>query len=256
MENKRDSDNFLTSRQAAHFLNISLSTLKKFIYSGRIKTLKTPGGHHRIRKDDLFKMIDAGAPPVPSDALKDKTLLGIFKGLVNLLEKRQKFCRGHANSVAKISLKIAQKLKFSSEQMERLHLASLLHDIGMLSIDESILNKETKLNNKEYSIIKTHPLLGEEVVKSLRQFKRLSIIIRQHHERYDGAGYPDGLKKDAICPEAKVISLAEAFACMTARDSYRKPLSEKEAIGEIKRNAARQFDPQMVEIFLKIYKNE
>jgi len=113
MENKRNSNSFLTSRQAAHFLNISLSTLKKFVYSGRIKTLKAPGGHRRIRKDGLFKIIDAGAPSAPSDVLKDKTLWGVFKGLVNLLEKRQKFCRADANSVAKISLKIAQKAKVS-----------------------------------------------------------------------------------------------------------------------------------------------
>jgi len=111
MENKRNSNSFLTSRQAAHFLNISLSTLKKFVYSGRIKTLKAPGGYPRIRKDG--KIIDAGAPSAPSDVLKDKTFWGVFKGLVNLLEKRQKFCRADANSVAKISLKIAQKAKVS-----------------------------------------------------------------------------------------------------------------------------------------------
>ncbi len=140
--------------------------------------------------------------------------------------------------------------------MERLHPASLLHNIGMPSIDGSILNKETKLNDKEYSIIKTHPLLGEKAVKSLRQFKGLSIIIRQHHKRYDGRDYPDGLKKDAICPEAKVISWIGAFVCMTARDSYRKPLPERETIDETKRNSARQFDPQTAEIFLKRCKNK
>jgi len=256
MRDKRNSSNFLTPNQAAHFLNVSLSTLKKFIYLGRIKTLKTPGGHHRIRKSDLFKMINGDSAPGPSSFFKDKTLLGISRGFVNLMEKRQKFCHGHANSVAKISLKIAQRLKFSPQQTDRLHLAALLHDIGMLAIDANILNKETDLNDKEYSIIKTHPLLGEEVASSNKQFERLSIIIRQHHERYDGAGYPDGLKNDGICPEAKIVSLAEAFSCMTAGDSYRKPLSQKEAIEQIKINAARQFDPQMVEIFLKIYKSK
>ncbi len=256
MKDKRSSNSFLTPNQAAHFLNVSLSTLKKFIYLGRIKTLRTPGGHHRIRKSDLFKMINGDLVPGPSGLFKDKTLLGISRGFVNLMEKRQKFCHGHAGSVAGISLKIAQRLKFSPQQTDRLHLAALLHDVGMLAIDVNILNKETKLSDEEYSIVKTHPLLGEEVASSNKQFERLSIIVRQHHERYDGRGYPDGLKKDEICPEAKIISLAEAFSCMTARDSYRRPLPEKEAIAEIERNAAGQFDPQMVETFLKIYKTE
>ncbi len=146
-------------------------------------------------------------------------------------------------------------MNFSAGQMNRLRLASFLHDAGMLSIDEDILNKKDGLGDKEYSIIKTHPLLGEELVNSIKQFKPLSTIIRQHHERYDGRGYPDGLKKAEICPEARIIALSEAFDAMVAKDSYKKPLSKKEAIEEIKSNAAGQFDPRMVEIFLKIYEN-
>jgi len=249
-----NNDVFLTPKQAAKILNVSFSTLKKFIYSGKIKTLKTPGGHHRICRSDLFKMISANVLPAPSGVLKNKTLLGILRGFVNLMEKRQKFCHGHADSVARISLKIGQRLNFSSRQMDRLYLAAFLHDVGMLGIDESILNKETALSDKEYSIVKTHPLLGEEVVGSNKQLKRLSIIIRQHHERYDGAGYPEGLKKDEICLEAKIVAVAEAFSCMTASDSYRKPLAKKEAIEEIKRNAFSQFSPQVVEAFCKEYK--
>ena len=247
---------FLTPNQAARLLNISLSTLKKFIYSGRIRTLKTPGGHHRIRKSDLFRMLSAGSALVPSGALKDKTLLGISKGFVYLLEKRQKFCQGHADSVARLSLKIAQRLNFSSAQMLRLQLASLLHDVGKLAINENILNKKDGLSDKEYAIIKTHPLLGEEVANSIKQLRGLSPIIRQHHERCDGQGYPDGLKRDEICSEARIIALSEAFQCMTSKDSYRKPLSRKEAIEEIKTNAVGQFDPKIVEIFLKIYKSK
>ena len=95
---------FLTPNQAAKVLNVSLSTLKKFVYSGRIKTLKTPGGHHRIRKRDLFHMMDGDSVSAPADILKDKTLFGISKGFVRLLEKKQRFCRGHSSSVARLSL--------------------------------------------------------------------------------------------------------------------------------------------------------
>ena len=254
MKDKKGSNNFLTPNQAAHFLNVSLSTLKKFIYSGRIKTLKTPGGHHRIRKSDLFKMIngDLASGPGPSSFFKGKKLLEISQWFVNLMEKRQRFCRGHAAAVAEIGSKIGKELRFSPRQRDTLRLACLLHDVGMLAIDGRILNKRTELNQKEYSIIKTHPALGEEVVRSNKQLEGVSAIIRQHHERCDGSGYPDRLKKDEICPEAKIISLAEAFASMTAKDSYRNPLSKEEAISEIEKNAPDQFDPQVVKAFLRI----
>ncbi len=252
---KNPSDIFLTPNQAARILNVSLSTLKKFIYLGRIVTLRTPGGHHRIRRSDLFHMVNGDSTSTPVAILKDKVLLGTSKIFVNLLKRRLRYCHEHARSVARISLKIGKRLDFSSRQMNRLRLASLLHDVGMLNIDEDILNKKDGLSDKEYSIIKTHPLLGEDFVNSIKQFNGLSTIIRQHHERYDGQGYPDGLKKAEICPEARIIALSEAFDVMIAKDSYRKPLSEKEARDEIKSNAVGQFDPRMVEIFLKIYEN-
>ncbi len=217
--------------------------------------MRTPGGHHRIRKSDLFHMTSRGSASAPMSRLKDKVLLGTSKVFVNLLRRRLKYCREHASSVASISLKIGNKLNFSAGEMNRLRLASLLHDVGMLSIDEGILNKKDRLSDKEYSIIKTHPLLGKELVNSIKQFNGLSTIIGQHHERYDGQGYPDGLKKGEICPEARIIALSEAFDTMTAKDSYKKPLPRKKAIEEIKNNAAGQFDPRMVEIFLKIYEN-
>ena len=248
------NDFFLTSTQAAKYLNVSLVTLKKFISSRQIKALKTPGGHYRIHKNDLLELTNATPIQETPDTLEDKISLEISKGLVHILEKRQKFCRGHADLVAKTSLNIAQGLNFPLEQQNRLRLASLLHDIGMLNIDSNIPNKKTGLSDKEYSIIKTHPLLGEEIMNSIHQFKGISVIIRQHHERYDGQGYPDGIKKGEIFQEAAVITLAEAFASMTAVDSYKKPLSQDEAIKEIERNSGTQFDPEITEAFLRKYK--
>ncbi|MBN2097699.1 MAG: HD domain-containing protein [Candidatus Omnitrophica bacterium] len=250
---EKDNEVFLTPNQAAEILNVSLSTLKKFIYSGKIKTLKTPGGHHRIRKSDLFEMMNIEAISGQSGDQEHQTLLEVSRGLINLLERRQKFCCGHASVVCRISLKIGLGLSFSAEDMCKLQLAALLHDIGMLAIEEGILNKITTLSEMEYSTIKTHPALGADLISSVQSFQKLSPIIRQHHERYDGLGYPSGLKRDEICPEAKIVSLAEAFAAMTASDSYRKPLSEKQALCEIKKNYGGQFDPEITESFLKNY---
>lgn len=256
MKPKKNSNSFLTSNQAAHFLNISLSTLKKFIYSGKIKTLKTPGGHHRISKDDLFKMIKGDQRPAPAGIFKDQTSLGICQGLVHLLEKKYSFSRGHSASVADTSLKVARKLDFSFERLGKLYLASLLHDVGMLAIDRNILNKAAGLSEQEYSIIKTHPVFGEELASANSEFSPVSGIIKQHHERYDGAGYPEGLKGDQICLEAKIIALAESFAYMTTNNSYRLPRPKQEAVSEIDRNTAKQFDPQIVKAFMAIYKSK
>ncbi|MFH0838664.1 MAG: HD domain-containing phosphohydrolase [Candidatus Omnitrophota bacterium] len=249
--NQKNNNVFMTPAQAARLLHVSLATLKKFIYSGKLNTLKTPGGHHRILRNDLFAMLHSKFSSESSGSLTDGSLSEVTKNLVSSLEEKYKFCRGHATKVAKISLKIAEKLEYSQKEREKLYIASLLHDIGMLGIKRSILNKPSPLSDKEYTVIKTHPALGEEITSSIEQYKELPAIIRQHHERYDGKGYPDGLKNEEITPEAKIINVADAFTCMTAKDSYKKPLTEKEALQEIEKNSGMQFDPHIVKVFLK-----
>lgn len=248
---QNNEDVFLTPVQAAKILKISLTTFKKLIYQGRIKTFKTPGGHHRIRKSDLFSMVSKNVTYNLLNGLVKKEANEVVDELLENLKSRRKFGRGHALSVAKLSLEIAKKLDFSVDELNRLKLAALLHDIGLLGISGEILNKPFPLNNLEYFVIKTHPLIGEEIAKSIKQLNDLSPVIRQHHERYDGKGYPDGLAKEAICREAKIIALAEAFDSMTAEDSYQKPLSKNQAIDRIKENAGSQFDPKMVKVFVK-----
>ncbi|MCK5581162.1 MAG: HD domain-containing protein [Candidatus Omnitrophica bacterium] len=244
-----NEDIFLTPNQAAKILNISLATFKKFIYQGKIKTLKTPGGHHRILKKDLLSMTNESIVCDLSDELTKKNVNDIVDELLENLKNRRKFCKAHDSSVAEISLKIAKKMNFSSEQMNHLRMAALLHDIGFLGISETILHKSDQLSKMDYFVVKTHPLIGEEILNAINRLKELSPIIRQHHERYDGKGYPDGLAKKDICREARIIALAEAFDSMTAEDSYRKPLSRKAALDTIEKEAGKQFDPEVVKIF-------
>jgi len=241
----------VTPNQAAKILHVSLSTLKKFIYSGKIRTVKTPGGHHRIRKRDLFSIAELPASEDQPGELTGKMLYELTRSFMDIFGRRCLRCSRHADSVSRISVDIARRLNFSERQVELVRLAALLHDIGMLGISEQVLNKKTPLSYDESQLIKTHPLLGEEFVKPVRQFAGCGRIIRQHHERYDGKGYPDGLSKDQICPEAKVISLAEAFDAMTSTDSYREPMSEKTARDEIVKNAGEQFDPYVTDAFVK-----
>lgn len=246
---------FLTSQQAAKILNISLSTLKKFIYTGKIKTITTPGGHHRIRRKDLLSISDFGSmPPKKASIPADKTTLEILDSFINALEKRQRFCQQHSRVVGKISVDIAAALQFSAARIQKIYLAALFHDIGLIGINARILNKQGPLNDAEYTIIKTHSLLGEETVSSISQISELARVVRQHHERFDGRGYPDSLKNGQIIPEAEIIAVADAFANMTAPDSYKKTLSTADALKEIERNSGSQFNPRIADTFINITK--
>lgn len=255
-KSQKEDDTYITSSQAAKILNISLATLKKFIYQGKIKTLKTPGGHHRILKSDLFKMISPKVSVEPLAITVHKSNSEIIEDFLNLSKSRQIFLKEHAITVSKFSLQMAQIFQLSASQLYRLYLAALLHDIGLLKIKDSIINKTAPLTEKEYASIKTHPLLGEDIANSVPQLKEISAIIRQHHERYDGSGYPDGLKDDQICVEARIIGVSEAFACMTAADSYKKTLSQEEALSEIEAKSGSQFDAGIAKVFVELFKNK
>jgi excisionase family DNA binding protein len=249
------NETYLTPRQAAGILNVSLSTLKKLIYSGKIRTIKTPGGHHRINRENLLRPTSNHLSSRIKPAFSSRSLFAMASGFVYLLESRLIFCKGHSSKVAEISLSLAKKMNFSSSKQQRVYLAALLHDIGKFLISESILNKHDQLSQIEYEELKKHPLVGGDFLSTIESLKDLAPIVKQHHERFDGAGYPEGLKANAILPEARIISLAEAFACMTAKDSYSKTFDVSEAIGVIEKNANTQFDPQITEVFLKIYRD-
>ncbi|MDD4938660.1 MAG: HD domain-containing protein [Candidatus Omnitrophica bacterium] len=244
-----ESEIFLTPLQAAGILNISLCTLKKFIYTGKLKTLKTPGGHHRILRKDLFLLSNSVSDPSHGSAEKQPAF-SIASALINALEAKRVFCRGHSSLAAEISRKVGEKLKLEPVVTERLYLAALLHNIGLLSVRENILNKQFPLTDDEYSELKIHPERGERMASSIEPIKDISGIIRQHHERFDGKGYPDGLKAKAISIEAGIISVADAFITMTAPDSYKpKAISKKEAIEEVLINSGTQFDPEIAAAF-------
>jgi HD-GYP domain-containing protein (c-di-GMP phosphodiesterase class II) len=129
----------------------------------------------------------------------------------------------------------------------------VLHDIGLSSISENIVNKEGELNYEEIATLRTHAAMGKELVGCMQRLNRVAQIISQHHERPDGKGYPEGLTNGKIAREAKIIALAEAYASMTSPDSYKKPLSNKEACEEIRRHIGTQFDPDIAAAFLKKY---
>ncbi len=158
----------------------------------------------------------------------------------------------HAENVAFIAASIADELGLSDKQIDTIISAALLHDIGKLGIDRDILSKNGSLTPEEFEEIKKHPLLGAEFLEAAEFFEKELPLIRHHHERYDGRGYPDGLKGDEIPLGARIIGLAEAIDGLLSGSTYREPMSIKETIEELKRCSGSQFDPELVNIAVKL----
>ncbi|MFS0820457.1 HD-GYP domain-containing protein [Bacillus sp. 1P02SD] len=184
----------------------------------------------------------------------DQQMEGIVKGVIAALELKDPYTRGHSERVAKYAMVLAKELgAFSQDELKSFNYACLLHDIGKVNIPDSILMKPSKLTNEEYEIIKTHPVVGEEAVKSVEGLGSSLSIIRSHHERWDGKGYPDQLKEIDIPLNARVTAIADAFDAMTSSRSYRGALPVEEAYNRILEGAGTQFDPNLVAIFKTVY---
>ncbi len=176
--------------------------------------------------------------------------------LAEAVDAKDPYTRGHSDRVSKYAEKIGKKLNFSPVEMDKLVFSSILHDIGKIGIPDSILKKKDKLTEEEYNIIKTHPVEGEKIIKTIPHLKDVGEIIRHHHERIDGTGYPDGLRDGEIPVISKIISICDSYDAMTSDRPYRKGLSKEEAIKELKKYSGTQFDKELVEIFIEILKEE
>ncbi|MGB9720176.1 MAG: HD domain-containing phosphohydrolase [bacterium] len=185
-----------------------------------------------------------------------QSYLDSIKTLVSAIEAKDPYTSGHSERVRKYALKIAKKLKLKPEQIEELDYAGYLHDIGKIGISDSLLTKPSPLTKEEYEMIKEHPRIGHNILKHAHHLAGACEIIRFEHERYDGNGYPNGLRKNEIPIGAKIIAVADAYDAMTTDRPYRKALTKKEAIQRLKESSGTQFDPKIVKVFLKILGSE
>ena len=183
-------------------------------------------------------------------ALKSATL-ATLEAFTETIEQKDPYTKGHCSRVRTISLAIARALNFSEEALHTLEGGSLLHDIGKIGIPEEVLNKPSKLSKSEYELIKEHPVAGERIVKHIDLFQAYRPIIRSHHERMDGKGYPDGLKGDQIPLDVRIVTLADAFDAMTTSRAYRSALPTEIAVEELKLFSGTQFDPELVNLFIE-----
>jgi putative nucleotidyltransferase with HDIG domain len=176
--------------------------------------------------------------------------LNTIKALSLAIEAKDNYTRGHSERVAEYSFAIARRLKLPEDQVETIRYMALLHDIGKIGIEEYILNKSGQLTTEEYARIKEHAVIGSNIVKEVEQLGDAYLSVRHHHERFDGAGYPDGLKGDEIPLGARIIAVADTFDAMTSDRIYRNGLSSDNAIAELQRVMGRQLDPSVVKAFL------
>ena len=182
-----------------------------------------------------------------SASVKSRTIVLIL----NALYERNSLEMSHSKRVGQLCEELASQMLFKRDDANQLRTAGILHDIGKIRIDESILKKPEELNENEWHEVMKHPETGYRILSSVNGFSEIAVYVKQHQERWDGLGYPNALKGDEISVQARIISVTSAYAAMTSEKPYGKALSEDQAILEIKKNSGSQFDPEVAIIFVE-----
>lgn len=243
-----------TKWETRSILAVPLKVKGKVI--GVAEVLNKIGDKPFSKQDEkLFSAITKQAAIAIDNARLYTDLSELFKNsiraLINAVEAKDKYTRGHTERVTKYSLMLAKQLNLPPSELQRIELSALLHDIGKIGIPDKILLKPGKLTRKEFEIIKEHPARGVIIMKPIKQLDMVLEGIKYHHEWLNGKGYPDGLKGDKIPLVARIITVGDAYDAMTTDRPYRKALSKKEAIRRLKKDSKTQFDPKLVKVFIK-----
>jgi HD-GYP domain-containing protein (c-di-GMP phosphodiesterase class II) len=181
------------------------------------------------------------------------TLLGTITSLSLAVEAKDSYTGTHLKDVQEITRKIGSLMGLSSEELEDLQYAAVLHDIGKVGIPDSVLRKPDRLTPEEWQIMKQHSIIGERIISSIPGLANVAKFVRWHHERWDGKGYPDGLKDYEIPVPVRILTVVDAYSAMREKRPYRDSLPREVAVYELKKNAGTQFDPRVVELFLSLF---
>ena len=179
---------------------------------------------------------------------------GTIQSLVNALEASDRYTKGHSERVRFLGLELAKHMGLDYRELEVFEHAAILHDIGKIGIDSAVLNKEDALTNTEFSLIRAHPIIGDEILGPIGTLEGVRTTILQHHERYDGKGYPYGISGEEITLKARVLAVIDTFDAMLTDRPYRKALSTEQTLDEIKKGSGTQFDPSVVKAFFRMLK--
>ena len=186
----------------------------------------------------------------------ERLSLQVVQTLAGTIDAKDKYTNGHSARVAKYAKEIARRGGFSEKEQEEIYMMGLLHDVGKIGVHDDIINKRTVLTEGEYDEIKTHPVLGYNILRNITEMPKLAIGARWHHERYDGGGYPDGLKGEEIPTEARIIAVADAYDAMSSKRSYHNVYAQELVKNEIINCKGTQFDPTFADIMLEIIEED
>ena len=234
-------------------------TIRKKIFG--VLTASIKNDDTRFAEKDLYYlsvMAHNAAYAIEHLALYENIYENLFSTLyafVKAIEAKDPYTQQHSNRVTHMAIAIGKEIGCTAEELDILNFAGHLHDIGKIGIRDDILLKPEKLTDEEFEIIKEHPVIGASIVGQLGLWNKEQQIIRHHHERFDGRGYPDGLKKDEIPLLARVLFVADAYDAMSSDRAYRKKMDEDRILEIIKKQAGTQFDPDIVDAFQKLYKD-
>jgi len=255
-------------------VGVIFSVIVGWLFSRKItqRINKLVEGTKRIRDGDFRHQVKVGGRDEISELAHYFNIMakGLFmsrqrmhkyfyramQSLVRILEAKDVYTMGHSDRVAEYVEKIALKIKFHTDEIELLVDAARLHDIGKLGIQKTILNKKGKLTEEEWKVIREHPVIGEDILRTVVYDEQMLAMVRYHHERYDGRGYPDGLKGKDINRFAHIIAVADAYDAMTSDRAYRPAMSKQEALEELRRGKGTQFDPKIADAFIELLEGE
>ncbi|MBC7230731.1 MAG: GAF domain-containing protein [Actinobacteria bacterium] len=182
----------------------------------------------------------------------EEIYIEVITAMASAIDARDAYTHGHSQRVTEYAVAIAEEMGLSPAEVDIIRNASILHDVGKIGIKEEILKKPGRLSEEERREMEYHPFIGTKILHSVRLLEPVMPLVYHHHERYDGTGYPDGLRGEEIPLGARIISVADAFESMTSDRPYRKAMPVEEAMAELRYNAGRQFDPRVVEVFSRL----
>ncbi len=180
----------------------------------------------------------------------ERMSMQIVKALSGAIDAKDTYTNGHTTRVAEYSREIARRAGFSKEMQDVIYMMGLLHDVGKIGVPDAIINKPAKLSDEEYAVIRSHPVMGSDILTNITEFPMLSTGAKWHHERYDGKGYPDGISGEEIPTEARIIAIADAYDAMSSKRSYRNVLPQAQIRAEVEEGKGTQFDPVLADIML------
>ena len=257
---KRLSRGFFCSLMACIVLPTAMSIVQVFLYGVSLITLSTAFMvivFYIYSLGDLNRTV-ARARTAEIEFYKEseRREAAMFEqtaeALASAIDAKDRYTHGHSARVAMISRQIAKEAGYSDKECTQIYFAALLHDVGKIGVKDEIINKVGKLTDEEFEEIKRHPILGYQILSSIRQSPTLSVGAHYHHERYDGTGYPEGLAGEDIPEVARIIAVADAYDAMTSSRSYRDALPRQTMIDELTHGMGKQFDPGFAKIMLHI----